>query len=146
VEVVNAVDFLTGKAADVFGQMVAELGGPADFVEQAQIYLPKAPVIREIKATKAGTVSGIATRDIGLAVVALGGGRTRPQDKVDPAVGLTALAPLGAKISKGDALAVVHARSEAQADAAAEAVRAAYGLSADGAKAGPAVKRRVDRT
>lgn len=133
----------SGKAADVFGQMVAELGGPTDFVAKADTYLPKAPIIREIKAGKAGTVSSIATRDIGLAVVAMGGGRTRPQDKVDPAVGLTALAPLGAKISKGDALAIVHARSEAQADAAAEAVRTAYRLSAEGAKVGRAVKRRI---
>lgn len=133
----------SGKAAELFGQMVTELGGPADFVEKAETYLPNAPVIRAIKAGKAGTVSAIATRDIGLAVVAMGGGRTRPQDKVDPAVGFTALAPLGAKVAKGDALAIVHARSEAQADAAAEAVRAAYGLSAEKKNLTGVIKRLV---
>jgi thymidine phosphorylase len=133
----------SGNAAEVFGRMVAKLGGPVDFVEKPETYLAKAPVVRAIIAAKAGTVSEIATRDIGLAVVAMGGGRTRPQDKVDPAVGLTALVPLGAKLSKSDALAIVHARTEDQADAAAEAVRAAYKLSSDWVKAGPAVKRRI---
>ncbi len=134
-----------GMAAEVFGRMVTELGGPADFVERMDAYLPKAPVIREVTAKKGGAVAEIATRDIGLAVVAMGGGRTRPQDKVDLAVGLTALAPLGAKVAKGDALAVVHARSDEQADAAADAIRAAYRLSSDAVKAEPAVKRRIGR-
>ncbi len=134
-----------GKAAEIFGRMVADLGGPADFIDNMQAYLPNAPVVREIAASAAGIVAEIATRDIGLAVVAMGGGRTRPQDKVDPAVGFTALAPLGAKLSKGDALAVVHARSETQAQEAEDAVRAAYRLSNSGAASGPAVKRRIGR-
>ncbi|WP_421928257.1 thymidine phosphorylase [Neoaquamicrobium sediminum] len=118
----------SGRAADVFGRMVSALGGPADFVEKYETYLPQAPVIRSVKSGKSGFVSAIASRDIGIAVVALGGGRTKPEDVIDHAVGITALAPVGTDIARGDALAIVHARNEADADHAEAAVRAAYTL------------------
>ena len=57
--------------------MVSALGGPANFVENAARYLPKAPVELAVERRRGGYVGGIATRDIGLAVVALGGGRTQ---------------------------------------------------------------------
>ena len=81
-----------GRAVESFARMVAALGGPADFVETHRNHLPGAPLIRDIRAEEAGFVESIDTRGIGLAVVALGGGRTRPQDPVDHAVGLTDLA------------------------------------------------------
>ena len=54
-------------------------------------------------APHAGFVTASATRDIGLAVVELGGGRTRPDDKVDHAVGITRLLPVGAEVLPGRA-------------------------------------------
>ncbi|MBT1158236.1 thymidine phosphorylase [Aminobacter anthyllidis] len=117
-----------GTAADIFGRMVSVLGGPADFVAKPARYLPKADLELVVKAERNGFVSTIATRDIGLAVVALGGGRTRPEDKVDHAVGITGLVPVGAEIRKGDTLAHVHARSPLVAEAAAASVLAAYVL------------------
>ena len=133
----------SGKAAEIFGRMVHQLGGPADFVERADAYLPKAPLVRPVPAPKSGFIASIATRDIGLAVVAMGGGRTRPQDRIDHAVGLTALTPLGAKVGKSEPIAMVHARDENQADAAVAAVLAAYGIGKEAVAAGPAVRRRI---
>jgi thymidine phosphorylase len=118
----------SGRAADVFGRMVSALGGPADFVEKYETYLPQAPVIRPVKSGKSGFVTAIASRDVGIAVVALGGGRTKPEDVIDHAVGITGLVPVGTDIGKGDALAIVHARNEADADQAEAAVHAAYTL------------------
>jgi thymidine phosphorylase len=132
-----------GRAAELFGRMVSALGGPADFVENPDKYLPAAPVIVEVTASSAGFVSTIATRDLGLAVVALGGGRTRPQDKIDHAVGLTHLAPIGAQVSKGDAIARVHARDETAAQQAIENVRGAYGLTAKRPALSDPVERRI---
>ena len=60
-------------------------------MERAETYLPAAGMIIDVPAPQAGFVGSIETRDIGVAVVALGGGRTRPQDPVDHAVGLTEL-------------------------------------------------------
>ncbi len=87
-----------GRAADHFQAMVTALGGPADFVEKAAAYLPRAPVIRPVTPDRTGTITAIDTRAVGLAVVALGGGRLRPQDKIDHAVGFTDLVGIGAEV------------------------------------------------
>ena len=83
-----------------------------------------------VRPEHAGRVSAIDTRAVGLAVVTLGGGRTRPQDPIDPAVGLTGLAELGAAVDADRPLAIVHARTAAQSDLAAEQLRAAYTVDA----------------
>lgn len=110
-----------GAAAERFGRMVACLGGPMDFMERPDRYLATAPVIVEVAASRDGYVTAIDTRELGLAVVALGGGRTAPDQAVDPAVGLDRLASLTQSVRAGTPLARVHAAS---ADAARQAVLA----------------------
>ncbi len=132
----------SGQAAEVFQRMVAVLGGPADFVERPQAYLQAAPVVRPVHAPRGGVVRAIDVRAVGIAVVALGGGRTRPQDRVDPSVGFTELAGIGAAVGKDAPLGVVHARDEASADAAAAALRTAYALGETAPDGGPAVLAR----
>ncbi len=140
----RAMDVLDrGAAAEVFARMVSALGGPANFVERADKYLPAAPVETAITAERHGYVTGIATRDVGLAVVALGGGRTLPEDTVDHAVGLTRLLPVGSEVHKGEALAVVHARTADEAQNAAAAIRAAYSIAESRPPPQKAVIRRV---
>ncbi len=89
--------FTSGKAAEIFAKMVHGLGGPTDFVEKPQFYLPKPAIEEDIFALKeseqiAGNLS-FDTRQIGLAVIELGGGRTRPQDPIDHSVGIMNIAP-----------------------------------------------------
>ncbi|GAA4222165.1 thymidine phosphorylase [Sagittula marina] len=115
----------SGAAAERFGKMVYELGGPLGFVEDWQRFLPEAPVIQEVAAVESGTVSAIDGEALGLVVVDLGGGRRVETDTVDPAVGVTEIVRVGAKVEKGQPLARVHAAREGQADRAAAAVRAA---------------------
>jgi thymidine phosphorylase len=133
----------SGAAAERFGRMVKALGGPADFVEKFASYLPKAPVERTVGTTSVGFIRAIATRDIGLAVVALGGGRTRPQDAVDPAVGLTQLLPVGAEVKAGDPLCRILARTDEDAGLAAKAVLAAYQIGEGRPQPAPVVQRHV---
>jgi thymidine phosphorylase len=132
-----------GAAAQTFGRMVAALGGPADFVEKTSLYLPNAGVELAVKASCDGYVGGIATREVGLAVVALGGGRTRPDAAIDHAVGVTRLLPVGAEVRTGEALALVHARGRGDAETAAATILSAYRLT--DARPGPrkVVARRV---
>lgn len=130
----------SGRAAEIFGRMVSALGGPADFIEKVDQYCPVAPVIRPVRALRTGIVSQIETREIGLAVIALGGGRTRPQDDIDPAVGLSALARPG---DAADLLGIVHARTETQADAAETALRAAYRIAPDAPLPRPGIIQRI---
>ena len=119
----------SGKAAETFGRMVAGLGGPTDFVSRAGHHLPTAPVIHEVKAPQTGHVASVDTRAIGVAIVTLGGGRIRPQDPIDHAVGVTALQPIGARMEEGEPVALVHARSHDDAVAAVQVIEAAYGFS-----------------
>ena len=111
----------SGQAAERFARMVAALGGPGDLLERPATHLPAAPVRRPVHQD--GTVAGIATRALGLAVIELGGGRTRPEDRIDPRVGFTDLAGPGAS---GGLLGIVHAADEAAADRAEAALRAAF--------------------
>ncbi|MEA1649312.1 thymidine phosphorylase [Nitrospirillum sp. BR 11164] len=133
-----------GSAADRFSRMVTALGGPADFLERSETYLAAAPVVRDIHAVEAGIVTAVDTRAVGIAVVALGGGRTRPQDGVDHRVGFTGIAGLGDQVDPtGRPLARVHAATEADADAAVAALAAAFTLDNGPARRGPTVTERI---
>jgi thymidine phosphorylase len=123
----------SGAAAERFARMVASLGGPGDVLRDAE--LPTANVQIEVAAPRSGYVTHIDTRALGLAVVALGGGRQRPGDGVDPSVGLSQVLPLGAPVEVGQPLARVHAANAAAAQAAGQAVLGAFAVGA----AAPAV-------
>jgi thymidine phosphorylase len=132
----------SGAAAERFARMVSALGGPADLLENPGRHLAAAPVIRAIEPAESGNVAAIDTRALGLAVVALGGGRTRPEDAVDPAVGLTELAGIGQEVGEGAPLAVIHARDEASAERAAQTVRRAYAVADLDAATTPLIRGR----
>ena len=116
----------SGGAAERFAAMVAALGGPRDLIDRPDAYLPRAPFARDVPAAGSGFVESIDARRIGLAVVALGGGRTRPGEAIDPRVGFTGLAAVGATVGGAAPLGTVHARSEAEMEMAAAALQSAY--------------------
>ncbi|MGZ4341304.1 MAG: thymidine phosphorylase [Solirubrobacteraceae bacterium] len=117
----------SGAAAERFAAMVAELGGPADLVDAPSRHLPSAPVTQAVDPVSSGVVGAVDVRAVGVAIVNLGGGRAREDDRVDHSVGLTEVAALGERVEPGGRpLALVHARDEDGARRAADAVRAAY--------------------
>jgi thymidine phosphorylase len=118
----------SGAAAERFARMVTSLGGPADILDRPDAHLAAAPVIADVPAPRDGVVTAIDTRSLGLVVVALGGGRTTPDQPIDRAVGLDRLAPRGARIEAGQPLARVHAATREGAEAAARAVTRAYDI------------------
>jgi thymidine phosphorylase len=113
----------SGAAAERFAAMIAALGGPTDFVENPD--LPAAPVTRAATPGRTGIVTAMDCRAVGLVVTGLGGNRRREDDVIDPAVGLTEVAPVGAEVGPDRPLAIVHAATEAAAEEAAAALRAA---------------------
>lgn len=119
----------SGKAASVFGKMVAGLGGPSDFVESPERHLPEAELHLEVPAPRSGWVERIETRELGLAVVELGGGRVRASDDINHAVGLSNLPQLGDHFDEGDALCLIHAQSAGEAEAAKRRVLNAVSIS-----------------
>jgi thymidine phosphorylase len=133
----------SGAAAERFARMVAALGGPADLIERPDAYLETAPIVIPVPALQAGFASATDCRALGLAVVSLGGGRRRPEDAIDFAVGLAGLAELGDAIEVGQPLAMVHARTEAQALQAVREVRAAYQVGAAKPAPNPIIYRTI---
>jgi thymidine phosphorylase len=133
----------SGAAAEWFGRMVAAQGGPADFVDRWPDRLPSAPVMLEIPALADGFITGIDGQALGNAVVHLGGGRLKEGDRVNPSVGLSDLAGLGEEIGAGVPLGMVHAATEAQAEAAIRVVQAAYVIGEAALDEPPLIWKRV---
>jgi thymidine phosphorylase len=134
-----------GSGADRFGRMVEALGGPRDFVERFDSYLPKARVVRPVLAGRDGYVEGMDAREIGSTLVQLGGGRKRPDDEIDLSVGLTALPQVGERVERDTPVCVVHARDDATWEQAAERVRSAIRLGDASVDAAPVVLERLSR-
>jgi thymidine phosphorylase len=133
----------SGAAAERFAAMVAALGGPDDLLERADALLPRAPIRRQVQAKAAGVVSACDTRAVGLAVIALGGGRRRVEDSIDPAVGIDGIVPLGQTVSRSDPLAVVYAADEDSADAAAVLLQKAFEIGQGEVDTPAVVRQRI---
>lgn len=118
----------SGAAAERFARMATGLGAPADLLDAPDRHLARAPVVVEARAARPGFVDSIDLRALGLAVVALGGGRRRAGDSIDPAVGLSDIASRGADVSRAP-LARIHARDEPGAAAAAAILRDAFAIA-----------------
>jgi len=125
--VTRALD--TGTALEHFSKMVALLGGPIDFVGRMDAYLVPAPIVRDILAPRAGTITAIDTRGVGMGVVAMGGGRRLPTDSIDFSVGFDQLLGLGRKVDVHTPLARVHLRDENMAADVTNRLLAAYTIT-----------------
>ena len=121
----------SGDAVEKFSRMVAELGGPADFVEKYTDYLPKAAIEKPIHPDETGILAEVDAHAIGSAIIELGGGRQQLGDALDLSVGLTDVAAIGEMVGADRPLAVVHASREEDADMAASMIRDACTISAD---------------
>ncbi|MEZ5871482.1 MAG: thymidine phosphorylase [Nitratireductor sp.] len=135
--------FSSGAAAERFARMVSALGGPSDFVDNPQKYLTRPPLEIEVEADVSQIENckgrlAFETRQVGLAVIELGGGRTRPQDPVDHAVGIIDIA--GRDWDGTSPLCRILARDEASAQRAKRRVLAAV---RQGTKPPPAILERV---
>jgi pyrimidine-nucleoside phosphorylase len=115
-----------GSARAMYERWIEAQGGDPDLDA-----LPRAPVIREVVAAHAGTVTSLAAHRIGIASLELGGGRRTKDDEVDHAVGVVCSAKRGQTVEAGQVLADVHARDEESAEHAAETVLAAYEIDGE---------------
>ncbi|MFO8075692.1 MAG: thymidine phosphorylase [Egibacteraceae bacterium] len=123
-----------GAALERLGAMIAAQGGDPAVCEDPRGVLPAAPVRRTVAAAERGVVRGVPARAVGELTVALGAGRARKDDDVDPAVGVWLAVEVGDEVAPGDPLGEVLARTDAQAD---EAVTRLAALVEVGAPATP---------
>jgi thymidine phosphorylase len=132
----------SGKAAEHFDRMVADLGGPINFCATSQKHLRKASITREVYSNGGGVVHSIDTRFLGMAVIEMGGGRRVASDTIDHAVGLTQLMGKGDKVDTQTPLALVHGNDEHSVEKAAKLVHAAYRIGQRTMR-GPSIITRI---
>lgn len=101
----------TGRAARLMERMIEAQGGDPRVVSDPK-RLPEAPVKRELSATSTGYLATIDPLALGLAAVAMGAGRTRVDQSIDPAVGIELLVSRGDEVRKGAPLVRLHTSSE----------------------------------
>lgn len=133
-----------GSAALVFEKMVAAQGGPSDILSSLSNHVKVAEQTYAVASDRTGYVSEQDTRAIGMAVVAMGGGRTDPAAKIDHAVGLTDIVQIGDRIEKGDLLAIVKAHDLVAAERAAEEIKSAIKLSDNEVSLTPVVAEIIE--
>ncbi len=126
-----------GAAYETYERWIRAQGGDPD-----PRALPEAPVRRAVTAPRDGVVARLGALAVGVAALELGAGRRTKEDSIDPAVGVLCFAKRGDAVLAGDDLAEVHARDEASAEAAADAILGAYTI-ADEAPAARAIVLEV---
>lgn len=131
-----------GSALEKFRAFIAAQGGDASLVDHPE-RLPTAPVQLPVPAPTDGYVHAIDAREVGLVTVALGGGRHKKGDPIDPAVGVVLAAKVGARVESGETLCTVHASSEQRAQTAAKRLQSAYVLAEAAVSPLPIVLDRV---
>lgn len=119
----------SGRAAELFSMMIAELGGPKDYLENPWAAMQKAAVVKDVVASQSGYISAMQTRDIGMSVVGLGGGRLSSEQMVDHSVGFDRILPVGTVVNRGEVIARVHASDEDKAQLAAKQFESAINYS-----------------
>jgi pyrimidine-nucleoside phosphorylase/thymidine phosphorylase len=120
----------------------AQGGDPRALSDLAR--LPRAPRTYEVGAPAAGVVQAVDGEALGLAAVALGAGRAKADDRVDPAVGLVVHRRVGDRVERGAPLCTVHEgdRSEPRARTTAR-IAAAFRIGPEAAAPPPLVLERT---
>jgi pyrimidine-nucleoside phosphorylase len=118
----KAID--SGTALDTFRRIVEVQGGDPHVVDDVS-RLPSVKQRHLVQATRSGYVSRMDAELIGRASVALGAGRDRVDDTVDPAVGILVNVKPGAKVSAGETVLEVIYRDKGKLDPALDLIKRA---------------------
>ncbi len=127
-----------------FEKMVAAQGGDTRVVRDPSL-LPRAKTTVDVASTKSGYVTHCDCLELGLTGVAMGAGRTRADQAVDPAVGIELSKKPGDRVKRGETLAVLHAQTKAKAKPHVDRVRNAFKLGRTAPKATPLLLQRIAR-
>jgi thymidine phosphorylase len=135
----------SGAAAQAFDRMVLALGGPGNFVADYRKHLPRAAVTQPVAASREGFLAEVDAFAIGSAIIALGGGRRKLDDRLDLSVGFTDIVPIGTRVGRDVPLAMVHAASADAAKHATELMRKACRIDDEAPRPRPVVCKVLNR-
>jgi pyrimidine-nucleoside phosphorylase len=136
------VSISSGKAAHKLEEIIDAQGGNAGVVEDPSV-LPQAGACELFLAPRSGVVARVEPRTVGRGVTALGGGRTRMEDAVDPSVGFVITAKPGDVVQSGEPLATVFARDRAGIETGLATLRQAVAIADEADIPLPLISHRV---
>jgi len=116
----------SGKALESFRANVAAQGGDPRVCDEPDKFLPLAAESFKVESPRSGFVTKINTADIGHAIAAIGGGRVRIDDEIEPSVGFIADVKIGHRVNAGAGIGTVYCRDAVKATEAVQAIQAAY--------------------
>jgi pyrimidine-nucleoside phosphorylase len=119
----------TGAALEVLRRNVAAQGGEPRVCDAPASFLPLVSESFKVESRHSGYITSVDTTEIGHAIAAIGGGRVRIEDVVDPTVGFMAELKIGDRVSGGDTIGVVYCEDDANAREAARRIQDAYHIS-----------------
>ncbi len=131
-----------GSAFDVFRRLVKAQGGDVRSVDDPS-RLPQSKTKLLVTAPKAGYVTGIDAHALGVLAIELGAGRTRTDQKIDPAAGFVLQAPVGTRVTHGAPLITIHAKTRALAQSVKVHVNQAFTLGPRAPRPRPLVLEKV---
>jgi thymidine phosphorylase len=119
----------SGEALETFRRMIEAQGGDPRVVDDPGGVLPAAPVVVPVTAAASGSISRIDAEELGRASSDLGAGRRSKGDPIDPAVGIVYRGKIGDRVTAGEDLGAVHARTEDEAAACVARIAAAVTIA-----------------
>jgi thymidine phosphorylase len=123
----------SGAAYEKFREFVRAQGGDADALED----LPVSGEVREVATPEGGYVARFGASGVGRAALALGAGREKKDDELDPGAGIEVLVKVGDRVAKGEPVARLYGGRNA--DRAEALVREALKISEEPVDSPPAI-------
>ena len=133
----------SGKALECFRQNVEAQGGEPRVCDDPAAFLPLVSESFKVESPRSGFVTKVNTSEIGHAIAAIGGGRVRIDDTIDPTVGFIAQVKIGDRIDEGQGIGIVYCRDQANAAEAGRRIQAAYEISEQSPREIPQLFREV---
>ena len=133
----------SGKAAEIFGRMITALGGPINFVEKPDEYLPVAENILDFPSPSSGYLKSVNGRILGQAVIELGGGRKQADDKLDLSVGLDQFIRIGKNVEQGDPIFRIHSSNDRDMERAKNLLLEAFQFSENPVESNPLILESI---
>jgi pyrimidine-nucleoside phosphorylase len=131
----------SGRALETFGRIIEAQGGNRAVVDDPAL-LPQAGAVEVYRAPRSGVVAAVEPRRVGRAILELGGGRVRIEDRIDPSVGFVITVKPGDVVRAGDPIASVFARDDAGAAGGLAALGEAIAIGDEGGLA-PLISHRI---
>lgn len=132
----------TGRAAEQFAKIIEAQGGNPGVIDDPAV-LPQAAECEIFASPRRGFIARVEPRAVGRGIIALGGGRTKMEDTVDPAVGFVITGRPGDWVEKGEPVATIFARDRGGVESGRQALRSAILIADEAEPPLPLISHRV---